>query len=205
MADGSGSSHPSPIRPPGRVLKAQQARAWLDGFAFVEAQKAALEAQRKASRKAYGDSYAQGYEDGRSEGVAESARLVHETTLKVDRYLNTLRSELTDLAVEIVRRVLGSFDTGNLVACAARQAIADLRRAKYVRIAVNPGMEETVRNEIGQMRADDGLELPIEIRGDPELAPDACILSTDHVVIDASLHAQLEAIRASLQKTGVPS
>lgn len=193
-------SNPSAIRPAGRVLKAAQVRAWMDGFAFAEAQKAAMEEQHRTARKAYSDSYAQGYDDGRAEGATEAARLLHETTVKVDRYLATLEHELIDLSVDIVARVLGAFDTGDLVAHAARQAIADLRRAKYVKVSVNPQVVEAVRGQIAQLCADDGHELPIEIREDSDLVHDACIVSSDNVVIDASVHVQLEAIRRSLRK-----
>lgn len=189
-----------PARPPGRILKAAEAKAWADGYAFVQTAKTVLDDQRNASRKAYGDGYAQGYEDGRSEGAAEATRIVNEVTMKVDRYLATLDNEITDLALDIVSRVLGSLDTGSIVAQAARQAIAGLRRSKYIRIAVHPAVESTVRAELQDMAANE--PLPIEIRSDPDLPHDACVVSSDIVVIDASIQVQLEAIRASLQKPG---
>jgi type III secretion protein L len=187
-------------RPRGRIVKAAAAQAWMDGYAFLETAKVAAKEQQAAARKAYGDSYAQGYEDGRSEGVAEAARLVHATAAKVDQYLGSLENEIAGLALDIVARVLGPLDTGSVIAHAARQALADLRRSKYIKIAVNPAVETAVRNELADLVASE--TLPLEIQGDPELPPDACIVSSDIVVIDASIKVQLEAIRASLQASG---
>ncbi|MCH4542818.1 HrpE/YscL family type III secretion apparatus protein [Ochrobactrum sp. POC9] len=195
------TSIPDPVKfsngPTGRVIKASSARAWLEGYNLLQSAKAAAEEQQAASRKAYGDSYAQGYEDGYSEGRTAATRLIQTTTARVDRYLGSLENEITSLALDIVTRVLGAFDTGNLLAQAARQALVDLRRSKYVKIAVNPAMEQAVRRELADLMANE--EIPFEIHGDPELAADACILSSDLAVIDATLKVQLEAIRTNLQ------
>ncbi|TIU22008.1 MAG: HrpE/YscL family type III secretion apparatus protein, partial [Mesorhizobium sp.] len=43
------------------------------------------------------------------------------------------------------------------------------------------------------------LAMTIEIDGDDTLAADACILSTDIAVIDASIDAQLDAIADALR------
>ncbi|MEJ5021505.1 type III secretion system stator protein SctL [Ochrobactrum vermis] len=182
--------------PTGRIIKASSARVWLEGYNLLQSAKAAAEEQQAAARKAYGDSYAQGYEDGYSEGQKAATRLIQTTTIKVDRYLGSLENEITSLALDIVTRVLGAFDTGNLLAQTARQALVDLRRSKYVKIAVNPAMEQAVRRELADLMANE--EMPFEIHGDPELADDACILSSDLAVIDATLRVQLEAIRTNL-------
>lgn len=200
MADKHDATLFPPSQPPGPVVKAVDAKLWSDGYAFVAAAKTILDDQRKLSRKAHGDGYAQGYEDGRSEGVAEAARIVNDVTVKVDRYLSTLNDEITNLVLDIVSRLLGTLDTGAVVALAARQAITDLRRTKYIRIAVNPAVEETVRAELQDIAANE--PLPVEVRSDPDLAPDACVVSSDIVVIDASVRVQLDAIRASLKNPG---
>ncbi len=192
-----------PNRPTGRIIKASSARVWLEGYSLLESAKVAAENQQTASRKAYGDSFAQGYEDGYSEGRTEATRLVHTTTARIDRYLGSLEKEITGVALDIVRRVLGTFDTGDLLARAARQALMDLRRSKYVRISVHPSMEQTVRRDLADLMANE--EIPLEIHGDPELSVDACILSSDLAVIDATLKVQLEAIRTSLQTVDATS
>jgi len=201
------TSDPDPINysivPTGRIIKASSARAWLDSHTLLESVKVAARNQQTASRKAYGDSYAQGYEDGRNEGMAEAARLVHATSGRIDRYLGSLEGEITSLALDIVTRVLGSFDTGTILARSARQALADLRRSKYAKITVNPAMEQTVRDQLADLIVNK--EIPLEVNGDPELPLDACVLSSDLAVINASLKMQLEAIRAGLQTSDATS
>lgn len=154
---------------------------------------------REAARRAYAAEYAQGYEDGKAQGDADASRLISEAAVKVDRYLGGLEAEVTGLALEVVRRILGEFDVGALVAKAARQAVTEIRRARYLKIRVHPASVDRVREELDAVLRKSDLGMMVEIDADDALAPAACILSTDIAVIDASIDAQLDAIAAAIR------
>ncbi|KUM28950.1 type III secretion protein [Mesorhizobium loti] len=195
-----------PRRPRARILRADEARAWLDGYAFLDEARRDAQQMREAARRAYAAEYAQGYEDGKVQGDADAARLVSETTIKVDRYLAGLDAEVTGLALDVVRRMLGEFDVSMLVAKAAGQAIAEIRRAKYLKVRVHPASVGRVRDELRAVLRESDPGMTVEIDGDDTLAADACILSTDVAVIDASIGAQLDAIADALvSKAGGPA
>jgi len=195
-----------PKRPRARILRAAEARAWLDGYAFLDEARRDARQMREAARRAYAAEYAQGYEDGKAQGDADAARLVGETTIKVDRYLAGLDAEVIGLALDVVRRMLGEFDVSRLVAKAAGQAIAEIRRAKYLKVRVHPACVGRVRDELHATLRESDVGMTVEIDGDDMLAADACILSTDIAVIDAGIGAQLEAIAAALlSKAGAPA
>ena len=122
----------------GSVINARDVKAWRDAFEFVnEAEKQIAEEKRQAEEAAshlYASERARGYEDGK----AEATRLVSETTLKVDHYLKSIEPQVAQLAMSVVHRVLGNFDTRDLVAAAAGHAIADLRREKQLTVTVHP-------------------------------------------------------------------
>ncbi|RUU14709.1 HrpE/YscL family type III secretion apparatus protein [Mesorhizobium sp. USDA-HM6] len=193
-------------RPRARILRAAEARAWLDGYAFLDEARRDAQQMREAARRAYAAEYAQGYEDGKAQGDADAARLVSETAIKVDRYLAGLDAEVIGLAVDVVRRMLGEFDVSMLVAKAAGQATAEIRRAKYLKVRVHPGSVGRVRDELHAVLRAGDLGMTVEIEGDDTLAAEACILSTDIAVVDASIGAQLDAIAAALlSKAGAPA
>jgi len=187
-----------PAGPRGRILRASEAKAWQDGYGLLESARREAEELRKAARQAYAAEYAQGYEEGRVAGSAEAARLVSETAVKIDRYLASIEGEVVNLALDVVRRILGEFDVAMLVGKAARQAIAELRRAKYIKISVHPGAVVAVREELSAVLGDAELGLTVEIDADSRLAEGACILSTDTAIVDASLDVQLAAIAAAV-------
>lgn len=191
-----------PVRPSGRILRAAEAQAWQDGYNFLEVAKREAAQLRESARLAYASRYAQGYQDGKAAGEAEAARLVSEATVKVDRYLGTLRKDIIEVAIDVVRRVLGEFDVAELVAKAASQAVAELRRARHVKISVHPSAAANVQRELETMLRDSALGLTFEVHTDARLAPGACVLSTDIAIVDASVDAQLRALAAALAKDG---
>ncbi|RWO20495.1 type III secretion system stator protein SctL [Mesorhizobium sp.] len=187
-----------PRRPVARILRAAEARAWQDGHAFLDEARRDAQQLRDAARRAYAAEYAQGYEDSKARGDADAARLVSETAVKVDRYLGGLEAEIITLALDVVRRVLGEFDASMLVAKAAAQAVTEIRRAKYLKVRLHPASVNRVRDELNAVLRESDLGMTIEIDADDTLATDACILSTDIAVIDASIEAQLNAIAAAI-------
>ena len=113
-------------------------KAWQDAFEFLNhAEKQIAEEKTEAEEAAsrlYEAERARGYEDGK----AEATRLITETTLKVDRYLQSIEPQVAKLAMSVVNRVLGNFDTRDLVAAAAAHAIVDLRREKGLTVYGSP-------------------------------------------------------------------
>ncbi|TIN39296.1 MAG: HrpE/YscL family type III secretion apparatus protein [Mesorhizobium sp.] len=187
-----------PRRPVARILRAAEARAWQDGHAFLDEARRDAQQLRDAARRAYATEYAQGYEDGKARGDEDAARLVSETAVKVDRYLGGLEAEIINLALDVVRRVLGEFDASMLVAKAAAQAVTEIRRAKYLKVRLHPASVNRVRDELNAVLRESDLGMTVEIDADDTLATGACILSTDIAAIDASIEAQLNAIAAAI-------
>ena len=146
----------------------------------------------EAAASLYESERARGYEDGK----AEATSLIAETTLKVDRYLQSIEPQVAKLAMSVVHRVLGNYDTRDLVAAAAGQAIADLRREKRLTVTVHPDAVDRVSQEFARLGVSGRIEVTIE--GNPSLDPTACIIASDLAVIDASINTQLAAIATAL-------
>ena len=180
----------------GSVLNARDVKAWQDAFEFLNhAEKQIAEektqAQEAASRL-YEAERARGYEDGK----AEATKLIAETTLKVDRYLQSIEPQVAKLAMSVVNRVLGNFDTRDLVAAAAAHAIADLRREKGLTVTVHPDVVDSVSKEFVRLGLSGRIEVTIE--GNPSLDRTACIIASDLAVVDASVKTQLAAIASAI-------
>ncbi|MER9231639.1 type III secretion system stator protein SctL [Mesorhizobium sp. M0622] len=198
MIESGKAAEAIPRRPYARILRAAEVRALQDGHAFLDEARRDAQQLRDAARRAYAAEYAQGYDDGKAQGDAEATRLISETAVKVDRYFGGLESEIVGLAVDIVRRILGEFDVGTLVAKAARQAVTEIRRAKYLKVRVHPASVDRVREELDAVLRESDLGMTVEIDADDALVTDACIVSTDFAVVDASIDAQLKAMAAAI-------
>ena len=180
----------------GSVLNARDVKAWQDAFEFLNhAEKQIAEEKTQAEEAAsrlYESERTRGYEDGK----AEATRLVTETTLKVDRYLQSIEPQVAQLAMSVVQRVLGNFDTRDLVAAAAAHAIADLRREKGLTVTVHPDVVDSVSREFARLGVSGHMQVTIE--GNPSLDPTACIIASDLAIIDAGIKTQLTAIATAI-------
>jgi type III secretion protein L len=180
----------------GSVLNARDVKAWQDAFEFVNEAEKQIADQKKVAEEAAASLYAaeraRGYEDGK----AEATSLIAETTMKVDRYLQSIEPQVAKLAMSVVHRVLGNFDTRDLVAAAAGHAIADLRREKRLTVTVHPDVVDSVSKEFARLGVSGRMQVTIE--GNPSLDPTACTIASDLAVIDAGLKTQLAAIATAL-------
>ena len=180
----------------GSVLNARDVKAWQDAFEFLNhAEKQIAEEKTQAEETAsrlYEAERARGYEDGK----AEATKLITETTLKVDRYLQSIEPQVAKLAMSVIDRVLGNFDTRDLVAAAAAHAIVDLRREKGLTVSVHPDVVDSVSKEFARLGLSGRIEVTIE--GNPSLDRTACIIASDLAVVDASVQTQLSAIAAAI-------
>ena len=180
----------------GSVINARDVKAWNNAFEFLsEAEKHIAEEKKQveeAASRLYESERARGYEDGK----AEATRLITETTLKVDRYLKSIEPQVAQLAMSVVHRVLGNFDTRDLVAAAAGHAVADLRREKQLTVTVHPDAVDSVSKELTRLGLTGRIQVTIE--GNPSLDPTACTVASDLAVVDAGIQTQLAAIAAAI-------
>ncbi|MBS3647168.1 type III secretion system stator protein SctL [Pseudaminobacter sp. 19-2017] len=183
-----------PTRPGKRILKAAEAQAWQDGFAFLDAAKRRAAELHDTARSAYGDSFAEGYRDGKTEGAAEAARLLAEVIAKVDRYFGSIEKDVIGLATDVIARVLGEFDANELVAKAAGQAISEMRRSRFIKVSVHPQALDAVRDELAAIRAESTFQGTFEVIADADLPRDGCVVATDIAVVDATIGVQIAAI-----------
>jgi type III secretion protein L len=185
-----------PEEPGPRIVRAADADAWQDGYRFLAAVREAAGKVEETAHAAYTAAYEQGYAEGRAAGSFEASRMVHETTLAVDRYLARLENEIGALALSVVRRMFGDLDVTDLVARAATQALAEFRHEKNVRVTVHPAAVDRVNAALAAFMQ--GKHAPVTVESDPALDEGACIVASDFAVVDASIDVQLRALEAGL-------
>jgi len=189
-----------PKEPGVRILRSAEAEAWQDGYRFLAEVRSAAQRLEETARQTYESEYTRGYADGRTAGAGEAARLLTETTLKVDRYLGTLQHEIGALALNVVRRVLGDFDATDLVARATVQALGEFRREKWLKVTVHPVAVDRVRAALAAVS--DRMGPTVTVETDPGLDQGACVVASDFAVVDASVETQLQAFAAAFDAGG---
>jgi len=192
-----------PRGPAGSVLSSREAKAWEDAFKFLDEAQKQLAEERKQAQEAASRLYAaertRGYEEGKARGALEATRLLTETTVRADRYLQSIEQQVAELAMGIVRRVLGDLDVRNLVAVAAAQAVVDLRREKSLTVTVHPEAVERVRAALADISLASLVgRVDVTVEADPTFDRTACVVASNFAVVDASIETQLTAIAAAI-------
>ncbi len=184
-------------RPRGRVIPAKEISAWRSGQAYMEA--AAREADRlKAeARLAFEETKKAGFEEGRRAGAEATARLLAETTLCADRHLAEADQQVVDLALAVVRRVLGEFDVGQLTRNAVRHALSKQRQSQHLTLYVAPDMVDQLRADV-DAQFDPAVRHLITVEADTRLDEGQCRLASDVGFVDLGIEAQLKAIHQGL-------
>ncbi|MDH4571778.1 FliH/SctL family protein [Salinicola acroporae] len=184
-----------PPRPGKVILRAEEAEAWIDGYAFLDRARRQAADQDRVLREARDEAYAEGFEAGRRAGEIQAARLLTTTRDDVARYLEHLEPALAELALDLVRRLLGEFDEAELVAHCVRQALREWRQEHRIRIRVAPSLEARVATLLS---ADPTVTQDYEVEADPQLGPEQCLLMTPVAVMDIGVDSQLDVLRQAL-------
>lgn len=184
-------------RPRGRVVPAKEISAWETGEAYLKAAREEGERLKREAVSAFEESKRQGFEEGRKEGSAAASRLLAETAALADRELAGADRQIVDLALAVVRRVLGDLDVGQLTRNAVRHALAKQRQDQHLTLCVAPDLVDALRADVDEM-FDSSVRHLITIEPDPRLDRGQCRLASDIGFVDLGIEEQLRAIHQGL-------
>lgn len=184
-----------PSRPAARILRANQAELWTDGYAFLQAARDEAELIRQDSAHWLEQARADGFESARLQGAEQISALLAETSAKVEAYLAGLETSLADLALGIAREVLeGMNDAERVVGC-TRRALAAFRQDQALTLFVPRQEVDAVRR---RLKAESDNLPAITVESDDQLHAGQARLSSPVSSVELGLDAQLQALRRSL-------
>lgn len=182
-----------PSRPPLRILRAKEADAWTNGFAFLDAAQERAQQLDTERREALEAARREGYERGRDEGLQEASTVIAKTRADVDEYLAGLEPALADLSLDIARRLLGERPADETLYRLTRAALAEFRQGQSLTLHLSPTLLEPVRQRL----AEAGI-LSVELVADRTLAPEQARLSSAVASVELGVEAQLQTLREAL-------
>lgn len=188
---------PVRYRPRGRVIPAAEIHAWRTGQSYMEAAARESKRLREEAVVAFEDAKKSGFEEGRKEGAEAAARLLAETARRADRHLADADRQIVDLALAVVRRVLGDFDVGQLTRNAVRHALSRQRQSQHLTLYVAPDIVDGLRADL-DAQFEPGVRHLITVEPDPRLDQGQCRLASEIGFVDLGIEAQLRALHQGL-------
>jgi len=166
-----------PDAPAPRILRSDTVQPWIDGYAFLQAAQEEARTIQAATRTIEED----------------AARLLATTADEVERYLVGLECGLADLALAVVREVLGDVDVAERIALSAKRALSAFREQQGLILYVAPNQVDATHGRLGSVLAD-----RVTVVADDSLAPEQARLSSAASSIELTLETQLQALRETL-------
>lgn len=186
-----------PIRPRTHIVPAAEVTAWRDGFLVLAEAKRIADEMRARTLAAYEFEKRRGFQEGRQAGAEEAARLLAETTLKIDRSLAEAEREVAALVVSAVEQILGAFDQVDLMVRAVQHALAQVRKAKHLVLYVTPPLVEEIRTRLAEGGKPSATAV-VHVEADANLSPSAAVLSSELGFVELGIEAQVRALRRGL-------
>ncbi|MGM8851987.1 type III secretion system stator protein SctL [Salinicola halophyticus] len=184
-----------PPRPGKVILRAAEAEAWVDGYAFLDQARQRADNQAAGFQQARNTGYTEGFEAGRRDGEAQAAKLLATTQADIKHYLESLEPALAELSLNLVRRLLGEFDDADLIARCVRQALSEWRHEHRLRIRVAPALESRVAALLAEHPP---VTVDFQVEADAQLEPGQCLLVSSVAVMDIGVDSQLDVLRQAL-------
>ena len=183
-----------PTQPNRIILRADEAQAWADGFAFLQAAREQAEALRERALHEADQLREQGYADGHRQGADAAAELLTQTHADVDRYLAGLEGDLAKLALSVVRQLLEGLDDAERIARLTAKALKAFRDQQVLTLHVAPEQVAAVQANLDALV---GSRSPT-VTADSQLVGAQAMLASRSAVVDLDLDAQLEGLSKAL-------
>jgi type III secretion protein L len=184
-----------PTQPSRIILRADEAQAWADGFAFLQAAREQVEALRERALQEADQLRQQGYADGHRQGADAAAELLTQTHAAVDRYLAGLEGDLAKLALSVVRQLIDGLDDAERIARLTAKALTEFRDQQALTLHVAPEQVAAVQANLDALV---GSRSPT-VTADSQLVGAQATLASRSAVVDLDLDAQLEGLSKTLQ------
>lgn len=144
-----------------------------------------------------------GYDAGRQDALAHWYRETAEWLARRRDLQMSMRQRMADIVVLAVERIVSSERPEALFARAADSVDRIVDANCHLRVRVHPGQRELAAAAFERAAAgwhERGRPVPITVIADRSLAPGACVCETDIGLIDASLGAQIDAVRLAVTR-----
>lgn len=178
------------------VLRAAEVPPLLEANALRDRLERLCEEQERTVAAAAAAGHQEGLARGRAEGLRAAQDEVAATLLHLTESAATQRerqrNEVGALALQVVRRLIGSLAGDAVFVALADTVTAELLPAPPVTLVVHPDRCDAVRARLA-----DASTLCCEVRGDPACAEDACRLETAEGSVDVALETQLARLAAA--------
>jgi type III secretion protein L len=201
------SSNPHVKRPEQnqKIIRAEDFWAYRLASEIVHEGFQRRESMVHAAESAYVKEQERGYSEGRRKAQAEHAQRMMEIVHSTILYFVSVEQQVAALVFDAVKQIIGDFDNKEKTMAVVRSAMTAVRGQKHIILKVHPDHAAFLQGELKTLQQAFPMVAHIDIVAQADIALDACIVVTDIGTAEASISAQIAALRLSLDKVFGPA
>lgn len=147
----------------------------------------------------------QGYAAGKEEAATEAIEMIARLRIDTERWTRAIETEMIEMVMRSVGRVIGEMDDIELVQRVAAVALAELRDVGRVSLHVAPKDHAAVRDHIAILAQAFPQVVIVDVAPDRDVEPGGAILKSAIGSVDARLSTQLDGLRRALSSAFAPA
>ena len=188
-----------------KIIKARDFWAYRDARHAVDEALKRKEQILESAQEAYRSERERGYSEGNESARLEQSGSMMEIVTQTVEYYGRVESQMVELVLEAVRKVVSEFDDRERVSTVVRNCLDLARTQKHLRLSAHPSQVEFLREHVEGLRREYPNIAQIEVHPDAKLAPDACLVESDIGIVEASLQGQVDVLRETLVSVFAPN
>jgi len=181
-----------------KVIKARDFWAYKDARVAVDEALRRKEQILQSAQEAFHAERERGWLEGNESARLEQSGSMIEIVTQTVEYYGRVETQMVDLVLEAVRKVISDFDDHERVTRVVRNCLDLVRSQKHLSLSVHPSQVEFLREQVGALRREYPAIAQIDVHPDVKLAADACLVESDIGIVEASLSGQVEVLRETL-------
>jgi type III secretion protein L len=188
------------LDPAARILRADAYATLVEADALLAQAREQADAVVAGAQAAFVAEQERGYADGRESALMDQAEKMIETVGRTVDYFTNVENEMIDLVMMAVRKVVDGFDDREKTLIVVRNALAVVRNQKQMTLRLHPDEVDTVRERVNDLLAAYPGVGYLDILPDGRLERGSCILESEIGLVEASLEAQISALRNAFER-----
>ncbi|MFY0478475.1 HrpE/YscL family type III secretion apparatus protein [Achromobacter marplatensis] len=191
---------PGRVAPGTRIVRAAEHSALGDAQALIDMANRRAEQIVAGAEAAYEAERARGHEAGRQEANLKAADHMIEAVGRTVEYFANVETTMIDVVMQAVRKLISGFDDRDRVAVVVRNALSVVRNQKQVTLRMHPDDMDVAQGRMNDWLAEFPRMGYVDLVPDPRLARGGCIVESEIGLVEASLDAQLQAMRGAFER-----
>jgi len=185
------------LKPDKKIIKAKDYATYLESKDIIRASEEQARQQEEHATNALSGMIKEALSNANQQVQEEKTAQMIATVAASLHHLQKMETQLVGLVMQCVRKIINDYGDEALVVESVKQGLRQIGHSQQIQIRLHPDLVPSLQERLPELT--DKLEF-INIRPDPQLNKEDCIMESDIGIINANVEQQLTTIEKAIQR-----